>query len=234
MILKLLPTPLIKSCDLILDTKMFFIYFQYLNQAQLSWVDRSGVQHILETLGNNSCDASRPTTMTDVGEINDISKLPVFKVIYGPLHQSAQMIIYVGPLECLPKGEDQRYSLKRHVMDLESRINENNITISNIDEEHREKLQEFAEQKTTIDQLVTQDQEQKTKINQINTENEKQQNLLDEHQTKIDQLSSDSQQHQGELQRLSLENVAGVKKTTTTPTTTTTTTTTTTATTTTG
>ena len=175
--------------------KPFPLFLQYLNQTQLSWVDRSGVQHSLSTLGNNSCDAKSPTMMTDIGEIDDMTKLPLFKIIYGPLHESAQMVINVGRLECTPKGEDQRYSLKRHVLDLESRIGENNITISNVDEECK---QELEEQKTTIEQITTQD--------------EKQQNLLNEQKTKIDQLSSNSEQHQGELQRLSLENVAEVKK----------------------
>ena len=82
--------------------------------------------------------------MTDVGEINDMTKLPLFKIMYGPLQESAQMIIHVGPLECLPKGEDQRYSLKKHVMDLESMIDENNGTIAKNDEECKEKLQELA------------------------------------------------------------------------------------------
>ena len=202
------------------ETKiLFFFYFQYLNQEQLFWVDRSGVQHTLATLGNNSCDARIPTMMTDIGEINDMTKLPASKIFYGPLHESAKMIIYVGPLECVPKDEDQRYSLKRHVMNLESRIDENNVTISNVEEEHREKLQDLADQKTTIDHLITQNEEQqnslnsqKTEIDQINTDNGKQQNLVDEHKTKIDQLLSDSEQHQDELQRLSVENVAEVKE----------------------
>ena len=86
--------------------------FQHLNQEQLAWVDRSGIQHTLAKLGNNSCDDRSLTMMTDVGEINDMTKLPLFKIMYGPLQESAQMIIHVGPLECLPKGEDQRYSLK--------------------------------------------------------------------------------------------------------------------------
>jgi len=107
----------------------------------------------------------------------------------------SKMVVHVGPLECTPKGEDQRYSLKRHVLDLESKIGENNITISNVDEECK---QELEEQKTTIEQITTQD--------------EKQQNLLDEQKNKIDKLSSNSEQHQGELQRLSLANVAEVKK----------------------
>jgi len=108
----------------------------------------------------------------------------------------SKMVVHVGPLECTPKGEDQRYSLKRHVLDLESKIGENNITISNVDEECK---QELAEQKTTIQEQIT-------------TLDEKQQNSLDEQKTKIDQLSTNSEQHQGELQRLSLENVAEVKK----------------------
>merc|ERR1712172_296132 len=100
----------------------------------------------------------------------------------------SKMVVHVGPLECTPKGEDQRYSLKRHVLDLESRIGENNITISNVDEECK---QELAEQKTAIEQITTQDEkqqnvldEQKIKIDQLNTQDEKQQNLLDEQKTK--------------------------------------------------
>ena len=123
-----------------------------MNQEQLAWVDRSGVQHTLATLGNNSCDARSPTLMTDVGEINDMTKLPLFKIIYGPLHESAQMIVHVGPLECLPKEEDQSYSLRNHVMDLESKIDENNDAIVKKDEECKEKMQELATKDIQHDQ----------------------------------------------------------------------------------
>jgi hypothetical protein len=145
----------------------------YLNQEQLAWVDRFGVQHNLATLGNNSCDARSLDMMTDVGEIDEMTKLPLSKIMYGPLHESAQMVIHVGPLECLPQDEDQIYSLKKHVIDLESKIDENNDTIAKNDEECKEKVQELAAKDTEHDDklqaLTTKDSQHDNKLQTLTT-----------------------------------------------------------------
>mgnify|MGYP001279499996 CR=1 FL=1 len=107
--------------------------------------------------------------MTDVGEIVDMTKLPIFKIMYGPLEESAQMIIHVGPLECLPIDEDQIYSLKKHVIDLESKIDLNNGTIAKNDEECKEKVQELAAKDIQHDQeFVNMLSDLESKINENN------------------------------------------------------------------
>ena len=64
--------------------------------------------------------------MRDVDKISDKSVLPLFGISYGPLeHEYEQFSIKVGPLECLPNPNVQRYSLKNHINGLELKIEEN-------------------------------------------------------------------------------------------------------------
>ena len=163
--------------------------------------------------------------MTDVGEIDDMTKLPLFKIMYGPLQESAQMIIHVGPLECLPKDEDQSYTLKKHVMnleskinnnsdsviqhdqellnmksDLESKINENNDTIIQKVDECKEKVQELASKDIQHDQeFLNMKSDLESKINENNDTIVKKD---EECKEKVQELTAKDIQHDNKLQAL--------------------------------
>ena len=117
-----------------------------------------------------------------------------------PLHESAQMIVHVGPLECLPKEEDQSYSLRKHVMDLESKIDENNDTIVKNDEECKEKVQELASKDVQHDQeFLNMKSDLESKINENNDTIVKKD---EECKEKVQELAAKDIQHDNKLQAL--------------------------------
>ena len=69
-------------------------------------MDSNGEEHVLKTVGNNSCDAKNPFVMSDVGLIIDKANLPVFSIRYGPLkHEFSKINITLGPLTCVPSDD---------------------------------------------------------------------------------------------------------------------------------
>ena len=76
-------------------------------------MDSNGEEHVLKTVGNNSCDAKNPFVMSDVGLIIDKANLPVFSIRYGPLkHEFSKVNITLGQLTCVPSEGDPSQSLK--------------------------------------------------------------------------------------------------------------------------
>ena len=85
---------------------MYVFIFQFANEPRLSWIDSSGEEHLLKTVGNNTCDAKNPFVVSDVGEIIDKANLPVFSIRYGPLkHEFSKVNITLGPLTCVPSED---------------------------------------------------------------------------------------------------------------------------------
>ena len=79
------------------------IFFQFVNEPRLLLIDSNGEEHVLKTVGNNTCDAKNPFVVSDVGEINDKANLPVVRIRYGPLkHENSKVNITLGPLTCIP------------------------------------------------------------------------------------------------------------------------------------
>ena len=82
-------------------------------------------------IGNNNCDERKPFLVTDSDEITNKEKLPILGISYGPLtHEAEKMTISIGPLVCKAAVGEQKYSVEKHLKELEVRVND---TIAKID-----------------------------------------------------------------------------------------------------
>ena len=117
----------------------------------MTWIDRHGTEHSLTTVGSNNCDARKPFLVTDMDDFNDMEKLPILGITYGPLaHEAEVMTITMGPLICDPALDGQVTDIREQVEALEIQMND---TIAKIDVEHKELTESDQEQKVEIEKL---------------------------------------------------------------------------------
>ena len=123
-------------------------FFQFQDKDYFKWADRQGIEHPLIPK-NSSCDLKNPAWESNQGEVNDINRLPITNIKYGPMgFELAKVKIVVGPIVCQPSENvllsreqivaDQIEDLKdfdrvieNKTENLKTKVNENFETVTN-------------------------------------------------------------------------------------------------------
>ena len=86
-------------------------------------MDRYGDSHIIESLGQNVCNAKNPLWQVDTGIFDEKTLLPITGITYeGVEFEGQKTRIKVGPLTCLPN--ENQYDLRQHLETIEQKADE--------------------------------------------------------------------------------------------------------------
>jgi Na+-transporting NADH:ubiquinone oxidoreductase subunit C len=87
-------------------------------------MDRYGDSHIIESLGQNVCNAKNPLWQVDAGIFDKKTLLPITGITYkGVEFEGQQTKINVGPLTCHPPAN--QYDFRQHLATIEQKTDDN-------------------------------------------------------------------------------------------------------------
>ena len=127
-------------------------------------MDRYGDSHIIESLGQNVCNAKNPLWQVDTGIFDKKTILPITGITYkGVEFEGQQTVINVGRLTCHPSAN--QYDFRQHLVTIEQ-ISDEKLNIFEIKLDMLE--QKDIEQNENIQKLQsTSHLEQTHQINKI-------------------------------------------------------------------
>ena len=196
-----------EHCQLNKNVLLFQVKGIYL----LSWIDRYGDNHTIESLGQNVCNAKNPLWQVDTGIFDEKTLLPITGITYeGVEFEGQKTRIMVGPLTCLPN--ENQYDLRQHLETIEQKTDGTieNMTAFEIrldilehnNTKQNENIQKLHHEETEQISKIAVNEAKITTLEQMDIRQKEEIQKLADHKDRIKDLEENDVKQDGDIQNL--------------------------------